>query len=361
LAYDTSVESLAREAPRNFRALDELTGSEINALDRDRALAVCAVSALEVHGPHLPLGSDLHQACWLADETGRRFAASHPDWLVVRHPPLALGTDELPLPGSINSQPRTVYRAVRALGDSLARAGFRYVMLTNAHGGPRHAAALESACRAVSRRHGIAMFTPAIRALHRMVSGQTLAEVEALIGRPLAENERHGLVSGEHAGTWETSWYLAQRPELVAPEYKALAEDHPPKLAFVVAAGESLGALLQRLGLASGKFPVKELLASLAGSLGWLANARFGWGRDGARVSYSGWPAVASPEVGRAYAELPVRMCLEDLEAVVAGRLHPRDVRSIASDPALIQPWFPRVALAIALALAAIAALALAS
>jgi creatinine amidohydrolase/Fe(II)-dependent formamide hydrolase-like protein len=354
-----AVEPLLAEAPPpNFRALDELTWPELTRLDRDRALCVCAVSALEVHGPHLPLGSDFHQACWLADETGRRFAARHPDWTVVRHPPLALGADELPLPGSIDSPPRTVYRAVRALGDSLARAGFRYVLVTNAHGGPRHAAALEAACRAVSRRHGIAMFTPAIRALHRMVTGRTMGEVEALIGRPLAAAERQGLVSGEHAGTWETSWYLAQRPELVAPEYKSLPEDHPPKLAFVVALGERLGALLPRLGVSSGKLPVKELLASLAGSLGWLANARFGWGRDGARVSYSGWPAVASPEVGRAYAELPVRMCLEDLEAIVAGSLHPRDVRSIASDPALIQPWFPRLALAAAAALLALAALA---
>ncbi len=346
---------LAEAPPKNFRALDELTWPEITALDRDRALCVCAVSALEVHGPHLPLGSDFHQACWLADETGRRFAARHPDWAVLRHPPLALGTDELPLPGSINSSPRTVYRAVRALGDSLARAGFRYVMITNAHGGPRHAAALESACRAVSRRNGIAMFTPAIRALHRMVTGQTLAEVEALIGRPLSENERHGLVSGEHAGTWETSWYLAQRPELVAPEYKSLAEDHPPKLRFVVALGERLGALLARLGVSSGKLPVKDLLASLAGSLGWLANARYGWGRAGERVSYSGWPAVASADVGRAYAEIPVRLCLEDLEAVVSGRLAARDVRSIASDPAVIQPWFPRLALAALAALAGVA------
>jgi hypothetical protein len=162
-------------------------------------------------------------------------------------------------------------------------------------------------------------------------------------------------VSGEHAGTWETSWYLAQRPELVAPEYKALAEDHPPKLEFVVAAGERLGRLLERFGVSSGKLPVKDLFASLAGSLGWTANARFGWGRGGARVSYSGWPAVASPEVGRAYAEIPVRLCLEDLEAVVEGRLAARDVRSIASDPALIQPWFPRLALAVAIALLAFA------
>ncbi len=347
---------LAEPPPPNFRNADELTYPELGALDRDRTLALVAVSALEVHGPHLPLGSDFHQACWLADETGRRFALAHPDWTVLRYPPLPLGADELPLPGSISSPPRVVYRALVAFGDALARAGLRYVVVTNAHGGPRHAAALEAACRRVSRRRGIAMFTPAIRALHRMVTGQTLAEVEAAIGRPLGEAERHGLVSGEHAGAWETSWYLAQRPELVAPEWKSLPEDHPPQLAWLARAGDRIADLLERRrGAGSGGLPLRDAVRSLAGSIGWLLNARFGWGRAGSRVTYSGWPAVASPEVGRAYAELPVRMCLEDVEAVIDGRLHPTDVRSIASDPLVIQPHFARLVAAGATGLALLA------
>jgi hypothetical protein len=40
---------------------------------------------------------------------------------------------------------------------------------------------------------------------------------------------------------------------------------------------------------------------------------------------------------------MPVEMCLQDLEAVVEGRVRPGDVRSIASDPVVIQPWFFRV------------------
>ena len=130
--------------PANFRSADEVRFAELRALDGSRTLCVCAVSALEVHGPHLPIGADFHQAVWMADETGRRFAAAHPEWTVLRHPPLPIGADELPLPGSISSPPRVVYRAVVALGESLARAGVRTVMITNAPGGPRHAAALEA-------------------------------------------------------------------------------------------------------------------------------------------------------------------------------------------------------------------------
>lgn len=333
----------ATPEPANFRRADELRFAELRALDRTRTLAVCAVSALEVHGPHLPLGADLHQAVWMADETGRRFAAARPAWTVLRHPPLPIGADELPLPGSMSSPPRVVYRAVVAFGESLARAGIRTVMITNAHGGPRHAAALEAACRRVSRRRGIAMFTPSARALHRLVTGQALAEVEAFLARRLGEDERRGLSTGEHAGTWETSWYLAMHPEWVDPRWRELAEDHPPRWQPLARAA----AWLRTRGTAprpGGGLSLADALDALAGSVGWLRNARSGYGRPaGAEpVSWSGWPAVAAADLGRAYAELSVRACLADLEAVVEGRMAPEAIRSIASDPAFIQPNFWR-------------------
>ena len=331
-------------APPNLRDADELTYSQIQNLPKERTICFCAVSALEVHGPHLPIGADLHQAVWMADETARRFAERHPDWTVLRYPPLPIGTDELPLPGSINPPARVVYEVVLAFGRGLARAGFRHIVLTNAHGGPRHAAGLEAACRKISRRHGIAMITPAIRALHAMVSGRKLEEVERRIGRPLTDAEREGLLSGEHAGTWETAWYLARRPDLVTPEYKNLENESPPAFAPLAALGERLAGWLERRGREAGADKVRTTFGALAESFGWLLNARSGYGRGGDRVSYKGWPAVASPEVGAAYAEMPVEMCLEDVEAVVAGRLAPSEVRSIASGPVVIQPWFLRVA-----------------
>jgi creatinine amidohydrolase len=346
------------ESPPNFRDAAEITYADLQALDSSRTVCVCAVSALEVHGPHLPLGADFHQAAWMADETGRRFARNHSDWTVLRYPPLNLGTDELALPGSLNSPPRVVYQAVRAFGNALAGAGLRYIMITNAHGGPRHAAALEAASRAVSKRHRIAMFSPSIKALHRMVSGNAFDDVEALIGRKLGDDERHGLSVGEHAGTWETSWYLAMHPEWVAPEWKHLEEDHPPPFAPAV----RLAGWLRRGRPAEDGEPLgfAGALEHLAGGIGWILNSWRGYGRapGAAPVTYSGWPAVASPEVGRAYAELPVRYCLDDLEAVTSGRVHADDIKSIASESALIHPSFFRwLALAAGFVLLALVAL----
>jgi creatinine amidohydrolase/Fe(II)-dependent formamide hydrolase-like protein len=51
---------------------EELTYSQVRRFDRARAIAFQPVSALEVHGPHLPLGMDWFMARWMAEETARR-------------------------------------------------------------------------------------------------------------------------------------------------------------------------------------------------------------------------------------------------------------------------------------------------
>ena len=227
---------------------EELTYNDVLRLDGSRTLCCQPVSALEVHGPHLPLGMDVFMARWMAEETGRRFVERNPDWTVVQMPPLTVGTDELPLAGSMNASVRALYDTLLGHGRSLARAGYRWVMVTNGHGGPRHAAALEAACRRISRRCGIAMFTPSILVLHRIITGQRFARVEALIGRPLSEAERQGLLAGEHAGGWETSFMLAERPSLVGAEYAGLGRLAPPAFRPLATAGERVADMARAPG-----------------------------------------------------------------------------------------------------------------
>jgi creatinine amidohydrolase/Fe(II)-dependent formamide hydrolase-like protein len=209
-------------------------------------------------------------------------------------------------------------------------------VVTNGHGGPRHASALEAACRKVSRKRGIHMFTPSIAALHRIVSGQRFAEVEELIARPLAPRERAGLLAGEHAGTWETSFMLVQQPELIEREWRELGPDAPPVFKPLQRLSEWAVSVAESLGRDAGK--VREIFKGLAGGIGWLLNTHYGYG--GHTVSYQGDPSVASPEIGQAFREVMVRECLGYVERVTSGDMPATAVRSIASDPALIQPYF---------------------
>ncbi|MCX8073123.1 MAG: creatininase family protein [Candidatus Binatia bacterium] len=322
---------------------EELTYTKLQALDFGRTICFQSVSALEVHGPHLPVGMDLFMARWMAEETARRFSETHPDWTVVLLPHLPVGTDELPLPGSVNVKPHTFYRLLWDQVRSLVEAGYRYIVLTNGHGGPRHAAAIENVCRRMSRRYGVSVFSPSILALHRIISGQRFAEVEAVLGRALSAEEREGLLAGEHAGGWETAFQLAADVKTVEPTWQSLQRDEPPKWGPLVRFGEWWIARRECKGLSGEK--LREMIGGLAGSIGWLLNARYGYA--GPAVTYKGTPAVASAELGRAFREVMVRDCLEIVEQVTGGSLPAESVRSIASDHTVIQPlFFRRVGLA---------------
>jgi creatinine amidohydrolase/Fe(II)-dependent formamide hydrolase-like protein len=311
----------------------EMTYTQVQQLRKNRSIAFLSVSALEVHGPHLPLGMDMFAARWMAEETARRFAEAHPDWTVVLYPHIPLGTDELPLPGSMDGIQQTVYRALLAHGASLARAGFGYAVVTNGHGGARHASAVEAACRVASRRHGIQMFSPSIAVLYGVVSGGRHQQIESNLGRPLSEEERQGLLHGEHAGTMETSFALAERAEQVEGNYRELKQGGPPAVKPLAFIGRALAPLF---GTGSGR--VREVSDSLAGGVGWLLNTRYGYG--GPPVTYQGDPSAASAELGHAIREAMVQGCLDYAEKVTSGELTAEEVRSIASDPAIIQPGF---------------------
>ena len=313
---------------------EEMTYTRIQELERRRSIAFLSISAIEVHGPHLPMGSDMFMARWQAEETAQRFAQAHPDWTVVVYPHLPIGTDELPLPGSIDGHQQTVYRALLAHGASLAKAGFGYAVVTNGHGGARHAAAVEAACRRVSARHAIQMFSPSIAVLYGIVSGSRHSQLEASLGRQMTAKEREGLLSGEHAGTMETSFALVERPDQVEPTYRSLGPDGPPVFRPLATAAHGLASLVGR-----DSERTREIIDSLASSVGWLLNAHYGYGRPD-KVTYSGDPSAASAELGHAIRETMIQGCLEYVEQVTGGQLAAQNVRSIASDPVFIQPGF---------------------
>ncbi len=315
---------------------EELSYKRIRELDKRHTICFLPVSALEVHGPHLPLGMDYYMAQWMAEESGRRFAETHPDWTVIQYPALPLGTDELPLAGTMDTNQKTVYTAVLNHGQSLAKAEFQYIVVTNGHGGPRHAAALEAACRQVSRQTGAKMFSPSIAVMHATIRGHHFDFVERHIGRSLTDVEKAGLLCGEHAGAWETSFMLAQNPELVEPGYEKLEKNQPPAFKPLATLGKMFVDWRERRGADTTQ--LREVVENVAGGIGWLLNARFGYG--GPAISYKGVPAVASAEIGGAFRDLLASECLSLIEDVTSGRKSATEIRSIASDPKLIQPGF---------------------
>ena len=202
--------------------LEELTAPALDALDRRRTLAVVGVSPLEQHGPHLPVGVDYLAARHFAETIAERIVARRPGWTVVLTPTLPLGCFTFEAVGTIPVRQRVVRDAVVDYGRGLARAGFRYILVSNGHAGPGHLVALEEAATIVSRRHGVAMASFTGHMAWQFFRGRYLPRIEAALGRPLTDEERRAFADDAHGGWWETSLMLLLRPDLVDPGYRDL-------------------------------------------------------------------------------------------------------------------------------------------
>ena len=202
------------------RAWAELTTVELATAVADDPVVVLPVAAIEQHGPHLPLSTDMEIARGLLEEACRRLPPGVP---VLTLPMQAVGAsaEHLDFTGTLSLPAGTLERSIRAIGASLAGSGVRRLVLFNSHGGNR--SVLDSAALALRREHSMLV----VKATYTR-----FPKPERVV---LPDGEwRHGL----HGGTVETAMMLHLRPDLVKTE----EVDTFPSL------GEELEGELQQLG-----------------------------------------------------------------------------------------------------------------
>lgn len=269
--------------------LEELTFPELDALDRDRTVVIFAVSPLEEHGPHLPLGVDAFTADYFARAMAERIVTERHGWAVVLAPPLHIGSWLFDAPGSIRIRQRTLRNLLVEYGSSLAKHGFKYVLISNGHAGPGHLVALEEAADIVSRRYGVSMASFTGRLAHGLLHGEFLEDIERHLGRPLTDEERAAFRDDRHAGKWETSMMLWLHPELVRANYREL-----PPTRF---------SLRERM---TPHYPV----------------------RQGNRLGYVGSPALASVEFAQASARALLDAGMALVNLLLDGQFRAKDSHS---------------------------------
>lgn len=203
--------------------LAELSFPRIEALDRDRSVVLFAVSPLEEHGPHLPVGTDLFHAEHFNEALAKRIDEVKPGWTAVIGPPIPVGASAFDKAGTLLVRARTVRNTALDYGAALGRHGFRFIIVTNGHGGPRHLVALEEAAAAVSRRYGVRMLSVSGPILWNLLRGRYTGRLEPLLSRPLTDAERDALRGDAHGGLWETSLLMRVRPDLVDRAHASLA------------------------------------------------------------------------------------------------------------------------------------------
>ncbi|MBK1661956.1 creatininase family protein [Paracraurococcus ruber] len=159
-------------------------------------IAILPVAAIEQHGPHLPVSTDTAINEALVDRALARLPAELP---VLVLPTQAIGSsaEHLRFPGTLTAEPETLIALWTQIGESVARAGIRRLVLFNSHGGQPQLLDI------VARR---------LRARCRMLAvACTWFRLGLPDGVVDAAEARHGI----HAGQVETAAMLALAPHLV--------------------------------------------------------------------------------------------------------------------------------------------------
>jgi len=182
----------------------DMTWQDIAGAKTEGWIAVLPLAAVEQHGPHLPLGVD----SYIAYAYLERARDTVPDDLPVTFLPIqriGVSTEHLAYPGTLTVSAQTAIAAWTELGNSVARAGVRKLVLVTSHGG--NVAAMELVARDLRARFGMLAVTVG---WHRF-------------GYPAdafsPEEKKHGI----HAGDIETSLMLAAKPDTVQMEKAARA------------------------------------------------------------------------------------------------------------------------------------------
>jgi creatinine amidohydrolase len=263
-------------AQRFARRLDHLTWPQVRAMAaRPGSTVVWPLGAVEQHGPHLPLATDALFADRVVDAVLAELPADLPIW---RLPLQSLGfsPEHHGFPGTLSLPAALLIELVVAVGSDLEAAGFRRLVLLNAHGG--QIGLLEAAARQLRTIRPDLAVLPCF--LWRGPEG--LADL-------IPEPERS---QGLHAGLAETSLMLHLAPELTGDD---LRPDGPGPANLPPAGwsleGEAPCAWLSREMSSSG---VVGDPSGASGELGRELFARLvqGWRKRLESLLRSDWPPV---------------------------------------------------------------------
>ena len=177
-----------------------LSTCDFAQLDLTRTIAVLPVAATEQHGPHLPLSVD---TVLVDGVVAAALPHLRPDLKVLFLPTQAVGLspEHARFAGTLSLKAETILRLWTDLGESVAAAGIKKLVLFNSHGG--QVSVMDLVARDLRARLDLLVYSVSWFNLPlRDAQGQ---DVNALFG---ADEHRFGI----HAGDIETSMMLALAP-----------------------------------------------------------------------------------------------------------------------------------------------------
>ena len=180
--------------PRRY--WQDMTTVEFASLDTDKVIAVLPVGAIEQHGPHLPVYVDACLNRAILNRAAEQMPADLPV-TILPDMPVGKSNEHQAFPGTLTLTSETITRLWTDIGESVARAGIRKLVLFNSHGGQPQI---------------MDIVATDLRARHKMFVVSV-----SWFGLGLPDNlfPSHEVRHGIHGGMIETAMMLHARPDLV--------------------------------------------------------------------------------------------------------------------------------------------------
>src|SRR5450432_962757 len=176
-----------------------------------RWIAVLPLAATEQHGPHLPVGTDVMITQAYLARVRELLSDSIPaTFLPLQR--VGISTEHIGYPGTLTLPTEVALKTWMALGECVARAGIKKLVMVTSHGG--NSAAMSLVAQDLRARCGLLAVT---------TGWSRLSAPEGLFS---AEELRHGI----HGGAVETSIMLARYPQHVRRD--KIADFRPASIAM---------------------------------------------------------------------------------------------------------------------------------
>ena len=199
---DDSVMKIKRE---NLNYLYKMNRLQIEALQRKGCgIAFIPMGPTEVHGPHLPLMTDITSGLELAERAAYKLRAEGIESIIATPVTYCHADVTNCFAGNTSLRTETVTMLIEDICLSLARAGFVYIVVTSGHADPSNAAAVQQGFENAKTKD------PRIKALHS--DWFTMGIVEGRAAQAFAGKHPEWDL---HAGESETAFNMMRNPELL--------------------------------------------------------------------------------------------------------------------------------------------------
>ncbi len=280
----------------------DLTQNEVEKLDRDKTIFLMSVSPIEVHGDHLPMGTDIFVSEELLNRYKRELNKTHPHHTLVKLPPLYAGANALPVLGSISVPAKVLEELLLAYSKGLQKQGFKYLFIADNHGGPTHQMAMEAVAKKMWKKYKFYFVNPFNLEFKYMVQHDKDFLESINLGPSTCGDD-----NDSHAGTNETSLMLASAPDKIKGDFLKVEASKPP----IIKGGVKMIMLFSNIFNFFGAKQLSKDLIHLANTLAWVS--------DKEMKSYMGDPKLANIESGERMLEGRVQVAMKLFNSALKG------------------------------------------